>query len=107
MICLRGDTDTPCDRADDFALLKWGYKRSREFARRMACYRGEYVPNHPQFAAGSKALCKGEIQPAAVDAPDLVYTAEDEKEIEEYTRKFVATAWHSVCHAPRLSLRLL
>ena len=54
----------------------------------MACYRGEYVPNHPQFVAGSAALCKGEIQPVAISAADLTYTEEDEKAIEEYTRKF-------------------
>ncbi|KIP06402.1 hypothetical protein PHLGIDRAFT_72751 [Phlebiopsis gigantea 11061_1 CR5-6] len=82
--------------ADDFALLKWGYKRSREFARRMACYRGEYVPNHPQFAAGSAALCQGEIAPAAIGAPDLAYTEEDELAIEEYTRKFGAFVSHTL-----------
>lgn len=74
--------------ADDFALLKWGYKRARELARRMPCYRGEYVPNHPEFSADSAALCQAEIKPAAFDAPDLVYTADDEKAIEAYTRKF-------------------
>lgn len=58
----------------------------------MACYRGEYVPNHPQFAAGSAALCQGEIAPVAIAAPDLVYTEEDELAIEEYTRKFGASA---------------
>ncbi|THG94131.1 hypothetical protein EW026_g7277, partial [Hermanssonia centrifuga] len=83
-------------QADDFALLKWGYKRSREIARRMACYRGEYVPNHPQFSESSSALCKGEIRPADIGAPDIEYTEEDEKAIEAYTRKFVATAWHSL-----------
>ena len=75
------------NRADDFALLKWGYKRSREFARRMACYRGEYVPNHPQFVPGSAAFCKGEIEPVAISAADLTYTEEDEKAIEEYMRQ--------------------
>ena len=62
----------------------------------MACYRGEYVPNHPQFAASSAALCKGEIRPADISAPDLVYTEEDEKAIEEYTRKFGTPAFW--CH---------
>ncbi|EKM52684.1 uncharacterized protein PHACADRAFT_126707 [Phanerochaete carnosa HHB-10118-sp] len=82
--------------ADDLALLTWGYKRSREYARRMPSYRGEYVPNHPQFAEGSAALCRGEIQPVDVGAPDIVYTEEDEKAIDEYTRKAVQTAWHSL-----------
>jgi alcohol oxidase len=74
-------------RKDDLELLNYGYKRSREYARRMTCYRGEYVPNHPQFAQSSKALCKGENRPVAVDAPDIEYTEEDEKVIETYTRK--------------------
>ncbi len=54
----------------------------------MACYRGEYVPNHPQFSESSSALCKGEIRPADIGAPDIEYTEEDEKAIEAYTRKF-------------------
>ena len=70
------------------ALLKWGYKRARELARRMGCYRGEYVANHPEFAKASVAVCQEEIKPAAVDAPDLVYSEEDERAIDAYTRKF-------------------
>lgn len=68
-------------------LLNWGYKRSREHARRMPSYRGEYVPGHPQFAETSAALCKGEVQPVPIDAPDIAYTEEDEKAIELFTRK--------------------
>ena len=81
----------------------------------MACYRGEYVPNHPEFSENSKALCKMETSPVPFDAPDIEYTEEDEKAIEAYTRKYgqyvisisfghvlmpnllsVATAWPSV-----------
>lgn len=54
----------------------------------MACYRGEYVPNHPQFAEGSAALCRGEIGPVEIAAPDIAYTEEDEKAIDAFTRKF-------------------
>ena len=71
---------------DDFELLKYGYKRAREYARRMPAYRGEYVPNHPKFVS-SAALATGEIKPVAIDAPDIAYTEEDEKAIEEYTRQ--------------------
>jgi alcohol oxidase len=75
-------------KKDDLELLNYIYKRSREYARRMACYRGEYVPSHPEFTSSSKALCKGENQqPVAADAPDIEYTEEDEKAIETYTRK--------------------
>ena len=74
--------------ADDLALLKWGYKRSREYARRMTCYRGEYAPNHPQFPPGSKASCKSEGTPVAICDPDIEYTEEDDKAIEEFIRNF-------------------
>ena len=70
------------------ALLKWGYKRAREFARRMTCYRGEYVANHPTFSQDSVALCKEEIKPISSDSADLEYTEEDEKAIDTYTRKY-------------------
>ena len=45
----------------------------------MACYRGEYVPNHPQFKESSTVATKEEIVPAAYDAPDFAYDEEDEK----------------------------
>ncbi|KAI0703058.1 alcohol oxidase-like protein [Cytidiella melzeri] len=80
----------------DLELLVYGYKRSREYARRMRCYRGEYVPNHPEFAKTSLALCKEEIQPVALGAPDIGYTEEDNEAVEAYTRKAVGTAWHSL-----------
>lgn len=70
------------------AILKFGYKLSREFARRMPCYEGEYVPNHPVFAENSDALCKSGIKPVPADAPRLKYTAEDDKAVEDYIRKF-------------------
>ena len=69
-------------------MLKFGYKRGREFARRMACYEGEYTPNHPAFAATSAAACAAGAQPVPADAPPLVYTAEDDAALEEYIRKF-------------------
>lgn len=69
-------------------MLKFGYKLGREFARRMACYEGEYTPNHPVFAATSEALCKENIKPVPADAPKLKYTAEDDKALEDYIRKF-------------------
>ncbi|EKM55565.1 uncharacterized protein PHACADRAFT_121157 [Phanerochaete carnosa HHB-10118-sp] len=81
---------------DDLALLTWAYKHSREYARRMPSYRGEYVAGHPQFAEGSAALCHGEMRPVDVGAPNIVYTEDDEKAIDEYTRKVVQTAWHSL-----------
>lgn len=84
-------------READVATLVWGYKKSRELARRMPVFRGEYLPANPQFKAGSAAECKGETSgPAALETKDIEYTAEDEKEVERYVRNFVQTAWHSV-----------
>ncbi|TCD71566.1 hypothetical protein EIP91_007313 [Steccherinum ochraceum] len=78
-------------KPEDLALLVWGYKRSRELARRMPCYRGEYAPSHPKFPEDSEAACKASALPVAPDAPDIRWTAEDDKAIEEYTRAFVAS----------------
>lgn len=74
------------------AVLKFGYKLTREFARRMPCYEGEYTPNHPVFPEGSEALCKQDVRPVPADAPKLEYTAEDDKALEAYLRKF--GMWH-------------
>ncbi|KAL1738548.1 GMC oxidoreductase-domain-containing protein, partial [Schizophyllum fasciatum] len=85
------------EREADVATLVWGYKKSREFARRMPAFRGEYKPANPQFAAGSAAECMGAAKgPVPTDAPDIVYSEEDEKEVERYVRNFVQTAWHSL-----------
>ncbi len=115
-----------CSSADDLAVLKWGYKRSREFARRLKSYRGEYTPSHPVFPKNSAAVTSGDNQPSPIEAANIEYTEEDEEAIVEFTRKAgkghqfvrefcghltdllggtlicemlqleVATAWHSV-----------
>ena len=71
---------------DDMALLVWGYKRAREQARRMKCYRGEYPPNHPTFPDGSAAICQENSRPVPIDVPDIIYTAEDDKAIQDHVR---------------------
>ena len=73
---------------DDMALLVWAYKRGRELARRMPSYRGEYAPWHPQFPEGSAAVCHLVDTPAALDAPAIVYTAEDDKAIEQNIKQY-------------------
>ncbi|EMD35142.1 hypothetical protein CERSUDRAFT_139982 [Gelatoporia subvermispora B] len=97
------DVDAPADfdpaylsGAGDLAILNYGYKRAREFARRMPAYRGEFAPMHPSFPEGSKVACRMDTKPVSVDEPDLEYTPEEEKAIEEYTRRIVGTAWHSL-----------
>lgn len=84
---------------DDMALCKFGYKRTREIARRMACYRGEHAPGHPQFS--EQAACKAASGPVPLEAPDIEYTEEDEKALTEYLKVAINTTWHSV------SIRLL
>ncbi|KZT68076.1 GMC oxidoreductase [Daedalea quercina L-15889] len=83
-------------REEDLVLLRWGYKCSREFARRMSLYCGEYLPSHPKFAEGSQARCSSEGTPVAIDAPALQYNAEDDKAIDDYSRRMVQTSWHSL-----------
>jgi hypothetical protein len=77
------------DSPADVAVLRWGYKRSREFARRLGIYRGEYIPGHPAFQEGSTASGKDAASgPVPVDAPDIVYSVEDDAAINEYVRNF-------------------
>ncbi|KAF7340007.1 GMC oxidoreductase [Mycena venus] len=80
----------------DLATLKWGYKKSRELARRLPVYRGEFLAGHPMFADKSAARCRDEGIPVDVSAADIQYTEEDDAAIEAYTRKFVQTTWHSL-----------
>ncbi|KAJ7650020.1 GMC oxidoreductase-domain-containing protein [Roridomyces roridus] len=47
---------------------------SREMARRMGCFRGEFVAEHPQFHAGSAAICGEAEGPVGIDAPDILGT---------------------------------
>ncbi|KAL1739826.1 alcohol oxidase-like protein [Schizophyllum fasciatum] len=104
------------DNGADLASLVWGYKRTRELARRMPAYRGELASTHPVFTGGARnaegdeaktvrttaahADCSPVAGPAPgpvpIDAPDITYSAEDDKAIEEWTRQFVQTAWHSL-----------
>ncbi|KAI0685099.1 hypothetical protein BC835DRAFT_1291050 [Cytidiella melzeri] len=81
---------------EDMAVIKFGYKRSREFARRMPCYEGEFVAAHPEFPEGSEATVHASAKPVPISAPCIKYTAEDDKALEAYIRKFVAAAWHFI-----------
>ena len=72
---------------EDLAILRFGYKLSREFARRMPCYEGEYIPGHPVFPNGSEAECKSDVKPVPIAAPRIRYTAEDDKALDDYLRK--------------------
>ncbi|TCD60832.1 hypothetical protein EIP91_009421 [Steccherinum ochraceum] len=87
-------------KPEDLALLRWGYKRSREFARRMRCYRGEYTAWHPKFPPGSEAECKADTMQVSMDAPDIKWTQEDDKIIDQYVKEYVTTSWHALGTCP-------
>lgn len=53
----------------------------------MPAFRGEAVSIHPKFPAGSKAAVVEEGVPFPLNYPRLVYTAEDDKAIEQYVRE--------------------
>ncbi|KAJ4467035.1 GMC oxidoreductase-domain-containing protein [Lentinula aciculospora] len=81
----------------DLATLRWGYKKTREIARRMKYFRGEHLPIHPKFTADSEAICKKDSRgPVALDAPRLRYTEEDDRVIDDFHRQFIQTSWHSL-----------
>ncbi|KAJ7928797.1 GMC oxidoreductase-domain-containing protein [Mycena leptocephala] len=84
------------DKPEDVAVLRWSYKWSREMARRMDSFRGEFALEHPQFAAGSPAACIKAEGPVPMSAPDIVYSAEDDEAIDRYHRAVVSTTWHSL-----------
>ena len=71
----------------DSGILRWAYKWTREFARRMDSYRGELAAGHPEFPAGSQAAVKiTAAGPDPIDSPKIVYTAEDDAAIDDFHR---------------------
>ncbi|KAG6881832.1 hypothetical protein C0992_013371, partial [Termitomyces sp. T32_za158] len=80
----------------DLGVLRWAYKRGRELARRMNIYCGEFVLGHPNFPKGSQATTHDFSRPVGISAPDISYSAEDDKAIDEYHRNTVETTWHSI-----------
>ena len=81
----------------DMELHVFAYKRAREFGRRMACFRGEYAAQHPEFAKDSPAAVIQDSTPVSIDAADIQYTDEDDLAIKAFTRKFgesYLNIWH-------------
>lgn len=79
----------------------------------MKYFRGEVAVGHPQFPEGSGAAAGKDINPVSLDAPPIVYTAEDDLAIDGYHKQSgrltpsssffmiaeflpVETCWHSV-----------
>jgi alcohol oxidase len=71
----------------DVKPLMWGYKFTREVARRMPHFRGEPAVLHPTFSPDSTAAIVEHAEgPVAFDTPRIEYSAEDERVLEAYTR---------------------
>jgi hypothetical protein len=76
----------PC-RMADVKVLTWGYKFTREIARRMPHFRGEPAALHPAFTPGSPAAIVPHAEgPVAFDTPRIEYSEEDERALEAYAR---------------------
>ncbi|KAJ7743458.1 GMC oxidoreductase-domain-containing protein [Mycena maculata] len=83
-------------RDEDITVLRWAYKWSRELARRMAGYRGEFFLDHPSFPEGSQAACGAASGPVGISAPDIKYSKEDDDAIDAFHRANVNMAWHAL-----------
>ena len=71
-------------RKEDLVALRYAWKICREHGRRMSSYRGEYAPDHPKYPAGSAAAAsQNHTTPVPVNAPDVVYTEDDNKAIDD------------------------
>jgi len=70
----------------DIVPINFAYKKLREISRRMPSYRGEVPECHPRFPEGSAAACRERSGPVEFDAPDIIYSAEDDEAIDKYHR---------------------
>ncbi|KAG2367142.1 GMC oxidoreductase-domain-containing protein [Suillus spraguei] len=84
------------DDPSDIVPLNFGYKKTREIFRRMPSYRGEVPSRHPCFPEGSAAVCGETSGPVDLNAPDIIYTAEDDEAIDKFHREIIQTSWHSL-----------
>ncbi|KAJ7842957.1 GMC oxidoreductase-domain-containing protein [Mycena olivaceomarginata] len=81
----------------DLAALRWGYKKGHEILRRLPSYRGALGPAHPQYPADSPAAAQlAATGPVPIDAPKVVYSADDDKAIDACLRNSVETTFHSL-----------
>jgi len=81
----------------DVQPLIWGYKFTREIARRMPHFRGEPPVLHPAFSPEGPASVLARAEgPVPFDAPRIVYSEEDEHALEDFARAQVASVLHSL-----------
>ena len=75
-------------RKADVQPMIWGYKFTREIARRMPHFRGEPGVLQPGFAAGGPASVMEHAEgPVPFDAPRIVYSEEDDRVLEAFARE--------------------
>ncbi|KAJ7156219.1 GMC oxidoreductase-domain-containing protein [Mycena filopes] len=84
------------DHDEDLLVLRWAYKWSRELARRMDSYRGEYIAGHPKFPEDSDARCGETNGPVETSAPEIQYSAADNEAIDEFHRANAVMGWHAL-----------
>jgi len=97
------DTNAPClfefnmlQKQEDLDIMRWGYKKGREIARRMPSYRGEYVRGHPLFRKGSNAVTAPRNGPYNISDPDIVYSEHDDAAIDAFHRRLAHSSYHSL-----------
>jgi alcohol oxidase len=83
--------------------LVWAYKKFREIPRQMECFAGEVPGAHPSFGQDSGAACY--TIDCGTDVKDAMYTAEDDKVIEQWVRRIVMTIYHSLYSLLKRSLQ--
>ncbi|KAJ6460827.1 hypothetical protein C8R47DRAFT_1242121 [Mycena vitilis] len=83
----------------DVLALRWAYKRGRELMRRLPSFRGISVPGHPKFSQNSAAAAV-ESDTISLEAPNIVYSAEDDRAIDTYVRQVFISTWHSLGTCP-------
>jgi len=83
-------------RQEDLDILRWGYKKGREIARRMPSYRGEYVHGHPLFSNSSPAATARRTGPYDISEPDISYSEDDDLAIDAFHRGLANSSYHSL-----------
>ncbi|KDN41032.1 hypothetical protein RSAG8_07738, partial [Rhizoctonia solani AG-8 WAC10335] len=80
----------------DVEVHNWIYNTTREIARRMPSYRGEFELLHLKFSQDSAAACVRLDGSLPKELNDLVSTLEDNKAVEAFVHQFIDATPHSL-----------